>query len=134
MANATTVIETSVTAVEVIETSGRQGPPGPKGDPGPQGDPGPRGETGAGITMQGTAASVADLPNTGNPGDAYAVGGRIYMRTTAGAWVDTGPVGIPGKDGQIRFTGHGDPPVVIAGASPGDTYLDLDTGNVFKLV
>ena len=41
--------------------------------------------------------------------------------------------GPPGKDGQIRFTGTGPPPVVIVGASPGDTYLDIVSGDVFKL-
>lgn len=41
--------------------------------------------------------------------------------------------GPPGKDGQIRFTGNGPPPAVIVGAEPGDTYMDLLTGNVYKL-
>ena len=45
-----------------------------------------------------------------------------------------GPPGAPGKDGQIRFTGRGAPPAVVVGAEPGDTYLDLDTGNIFKLI
>lgn len=43
-----------------------------------------------------------------------------------------GPQGVKGADGQIRFTGHG-PPGVIIGASPNDTYLDLDTGDIYKL-
>ena len=37
-----------------------------------------------------------------------------------------------GRDGQMRFTGHG-PPGVIVGAQPLDTYLDLDTGDIYKL-
>lgn len=44
-----------------------------------------------------------------------------------------GATGPAGKDGQIRFTGHGAPPTVIVGASPGDTYLDLDAGDIYKL-
>lgn len=40
--------------------------------------------------------------------------------------------GPPGKDGQIRYTGNG-PPGVIVGAEPGDTYIDLLTGDIFKL-
>lgn len=40
--------------------------------------------------------------------------------------------GPPGKDGQIRFTGNG-PPGTIVGAEPGDTYMDLDTGDIYKL-
>ena len=43
-----------------------------------------------------------------------------------------GPPGPPGKDGQIRFTGMG-PPGTIVGSSPGDTYMDLATGDVYKL-
>ena len=50
-----------------------------------------------------------------------------------GATGPTGATGPAGKDGQIRFTGHGAPPTVIVGASPGDTYLDLDTGDIYKL-
>lgn len=43
-----------------------------------------------------------------------------------------GPPGPPGRDGQIRFTGHG-PPGVIVGAQPEDTYVDLLTGDIYKL-
>lgn len=43
-----------------------------------------------------------------------------------------GVPGPPGKDGQIRFTGEG-PPGVLVGAEPGDTYMDLTTGDVYKL-
>lgn len=43
-----------------------------------------------------------------------------------------GTPGPPGKDGQIRFTGNG-PPGTIVGAEPGDTYMDLLTGDIFKL-
>lgn len=46
--------------------------------------------------------------------------------------VPAGTQGPPGKDGQIRFTGHG-PPGVLVGAEPGDTYMDLSTGTVYKL-
>lgn len=92
-----------------------------------------------GLRFLGALPSVADLPVTGTPGDAYVIDGRIHMFSTAGAWVDSGPVGAPGadgtdgKDGQIRFTGRGAPPTVIVGAEPGDTYLDLDTGDIYKL-
>lgn len=49
-----------------------------------------------------------------------------------GTGTTPGPPGPPGKDGQIRFTGHG-PPGVIVGAEPGDTYMDLLTGDLYKL-
>ena len=55
----------------------------------------------------------------------------------AGGFVNVGliqgPPGPPGHPGQIRFTGNGAPPAVIVGAEPGDTYLDLDTGDIYKL-
>ena len=44
-----------------------------------------------------------------------------------------GPAGPAGADGQIRYTGIGPPPIVIVGASPGDTYLDLLSGDIYKL-
>lgn len=94
---------------------------------------GPQGARG-GITFLGELGSAGDLPPTGAPGDAFAISGRIFLRTADERWVDAGPVGAPGKDGQIRFTGSGEPPAVIVGAQPGDTYLDLDTGNIFKLI
>lgn len=50
-----------------------------------------------------------------------------------GATGPTGATGPAGAAGQIRFTGHGPPPTVIVGASPADTYLDLDSGDVYKL-
>lgn len=110
-----------------------QGPPGPPGPQGSAGAPGPQGESGHGITFLGELASTADLPAAGDAGDAFAIAGRIFLRTAAGDWVDAGPVGAPGKDGQIRFTGAGAPPALIVGASPGDTYLDTETGHIYTL-
>ena len=55
------------------------------------------------------------------------------QRAVADALEDVvGVPGPPGKDGQIRFTGHG-PPGTIVGAEPGDTYMDLSTGDIYKL-
>lgn len=55
------------------------------------------------------------------------------QRAVADALEDVvGVPGPPGKDGQIRFTGHG-PPGTIVGAEPGDTYMDLNTGDIYKL-
>ncbi len=42
---------------------------------------------------------------------------------------DAGPQGAPG---QPRWTGQG-PPGVVIGASPGDEYLDVLTGDVYRL-
>lgn len=128
----TEMLEREVPTYEMLELA-EQGPPGPPGPQGVQGVPGPQGEGGGGITYLGALPDASLLPGTGAPGDAFSIGGRLHMRTTAGEWVDAGPVGAPGKDGQIRFTGTGEPPVLIVGASPGDTYLDTETGHIYTL-
>lgn len=84
-------------------TPGRPGVPGKPGPPGPQGPPGPKGDKGE-----------PGEDHTGIPGPQ-------------------GEPGPPGKDGQIRFTGNGPPPVAIIGAEPGDTYMDLSNGDIYKL-
>ena len=61
-----------------------------------------------------------------------APSGRAVAAALEGVIGEPGPPGPPGKDGQIRFTGNG-PPGVIVGAEPGDTYMDLITGDIFKL-
>lgn len=103
---------------------------------GPQGKPGPLGPPGAAVHILGELPDVSALPVTGAPSDAYLIAGDLHV-WAGDAFANVGPIqgppGPPGHPGQIRFTGHGPPPMVIVGAEPGDTYLDLDTGNVFKL-
>ena len=43
-----------------------------------------------------------------------------------------GKDGVDGKDGQPRFWGEGEPGVII-GAEPGDLYLDITTGTMYRL-
>ena len=52
---------------------------------------------------------------------------------------EQGPPGPPGSDGGpgpagalVKWFGNG-PPGVIIGASPGDFYLDLDSGDIYTL-
>ena len=96
---------------------------------------GPPGAPGAGLHITGVLPSAADLPPTGALGDAYLIAGDLYVWDAA--WVNAGPIqgppGPPGHPGQIRYTGLGPPPAVIVGAEPGDTYLDLNTGDIYKL-
>ena len=114
-----------------ILTEAEQGPPGP---PGPQGQTGPAGADGAGLRILDVLASTADLPASAQAGDAYLVGTNGWLWNGA-AWKDMGPIQGPrGKDGQIRFTGNGPPPAVIIGSEPGDIYLDLITGDTYKLI
>lgn len=64
----------------------------------------------------------------GDKGDKGDAGGE------PGAQGPPGEQGSPGRDGQIRFTGQGPPPVVIVGSIPGDVYMDLSSGNLYKLI
>lgn len=68
---------------------------------------------------------------------AYANNGTGMTQDAADAryvkQADIGDLkGADGKDGQIRFTGHGAPGTII-GANPGDTYMNLDNGDIYKL-
>lgn len=111
--------------------------PGPPGIRGADGVDGAAGPPGAGLSILGVLDSPSDLPVTAQASDAYLIGGDLWVYAGTG-WTNAGPVqgppGARGKDGQIRFTGHGAPPTVIVGSEPGDTYLDLDTGDIYKLI
>lgn len=101
--------------------------------PGPRGPAGAQGEAGKGLVILGVLASEADLPPAAAVGDAYLIGTDVWLFSGA-TWVNAGNIrGPAGKDGQIRFTGNGAPPTVIVGAAPGDTYMDLLTGDIYKL-
>ena len=101
--------------------------------------PGPSGAPGAGLRIAGAVADASQLPGGAAPGDTWLARDSGHGHTWDGAaWIDIGPIAIQGpagrdgKDGQIRFTGHGAPGVLV-GAEPGDTYLDLLTGEIYKL-
>lgn len=104
---------------------------------GVQGEAGAKGDAGAGLALHGTYATLAALQAahpTGAVGDAYAVGGDLYVwDADTAAWANAGAFrGPAGDPGQIRFVGTGAPGTII-GASPGDTYLDMTTGNIYTL-
>lgn len=72
---------------------------------------------------------------TGPPGPPGPEGPQGEPGTPGGPPGPQGEQGIQGErgdDGQIRFTGTG-PPGLIIGARPGDTYMDLETGDIYKL-
>lgn len=111
------------------------------GVPGLQGPPG---EPGRNFQLAGSVADYAALPVLAleDAGQAWMTNndGRVYV-WSGSAWpaegaapVLQGPAGKDGAPGQIRFTGHGPPPAVLVGASPGDLYLDLDTGTTYQLI
>ena len=101
--------------------------------------PGPAGAHGAGLAVAGAVDSAALLPAAASAGDTWVTRDDGHGHTWNGAaWVGIGPIaiqgpaGAAGKDGQIRYTGHGAPGVIL-GAEPGDTYLNLLTGEIYKL-
>lgn len=83
------VVVLTPAAPQVIEVvaQGPQGPQGPQGIQGVVGPTGPTGPQGAGVQLQGTVATPADLPLEGNtPGDSIAVAstGKIYTWSVIG--------------------------------------------------
>jgi hypothetical protein len=89
---------------------GLQGPAGltgPAGPAGPQGPAGPTGPPGTAINVQGTKATIGDLPATGSIGDAWLVSANSHLyvwSTTAGAFIDFGP-GLQGPPGPAGPAG-----------------------------
>lgn len=108
-----------------------------RGVPGLPGPAGERGDPGAGLALNGVLSSPANLPLSAAAGDAYLIAGDLWVFGGV-TWTNAGPVQGPqgerGKDGQIRYTGYGAPPTVILGAEPNDVYLDLNTGDIYKLL
>lgn len=117
--------------------------PGIQGGKGARGSEGAQGPSGEMLVLSGAADTYALLPVTLTDYDY----GQIWMTNDTGKiyfWDGSqfppeadgpairGPSGPDGTPGQIRFTGLGDPGTII-GASPNDTYLDTQTGNVWTL-
>ena len=126
---------------------GDTGPRGEKGDQGVPGNdstvPGPKGDTGAqgvSVTLQGTKATIADLPLTGNAGDGWIVttgdglthlnGSLWFWNVSDGAWNDIGPiVGPQGDKGDPGDQGaKGDQGVPGNDGAPGADGAKGDTG------
>jgi hypothetical protein len=116
--------------------TGPTGPTGPEGPQGIQGDTGPQGPQGVSITLQGTVATVGDLPLTGNNvNDAYIVeaDGDLYV------WDGTewnsvgqivGPEGPEGPKGDKGDKGdQGDPGADSTVPGPG-----VATGGVARQI
>ena len=126
-----------------IGPAGPEGPQGPEGPTGPQGLQGP---AGLGITFKGQLATVNDLPAGAAQGDAYLLQSDDSLQiwdAASGSWVNggsiqgpqgiAGPAGVPGPRGTAWFTGSGEPPAELAGAMPGDIYLDEVSGQTYRL-
>lgn len=93
---------------------GIQGPKGDQGDQGVDGIQGPTGDQGppgTSVRIQGTVATVANLPQNANPGEGYIVSedGDLYFYTDIDGWTSAGqiigPAGPTGQQGPIGETG-----------------------------
>lgn len=69
-----------------------------------------------------------DIPEPLNFGIGPTLGGG-----NGGGGGVAGPPGADGKDGSQWFFGVGEPVVALPGSSPGDVYLDTDTGTIYRL-
>ena len=126
---------------------GDTGPRGEKGDQGVPGNdstvPGPKGDTGdqgVSVTLQGTKATIADLPLTGSAGQGWIVttgdglthlnGSLWFWNVSEGAWNDIGPiVGPQGDKGDPGDQGaKGDQGVPGNDGAPGADGAKGDTG------
>jgi hypothetical protein len=126
---------------------GETGPPGQKGDQGVpgndstvQGPPGDTGAQGVSVTLQGTKATIADLPLTGLAGQGWIVttgdglthlnGSLWFWNVADGAWNDIGPiVGPQGDKGNPGDQGDkGDQGVPGNDGAPGAAGDKGDTG------
>ncbi len=89
-------------------TQGEQGPTGPEGPQGPVGPQGPAGQDGTGISIQGTVATIGDLPANGNSnGDLYIVtaDGNGYA-WDGSMWTNVGQIqGPQGPQGEQGMQG-----------------------------
>lgn len=140
---------------------GPEGPMGPPGPAGEDGADGADGAPGVGVPTGGTAGQVLAkvdgtdynthwVDQTGSGGgdgvDEVFVGVdqpsdptglppslELWYDPDATADAITGPPGPAGDDGTRWFDGAGAPVEPIAGANPGDYYLDTTTGNVWQL-
>lgn len=113
---------------------GIQGVPGADGLPGLEGPQGDTGAQGVSVTLQGTKATIADLPPapvdyndfaghgwivTTGDGETHLDGSLWFWNLTTGQWNDIGPiVGPAGPRGPQGFTG-----------SKGEPGAQGDTGN-----
>lgn len=122
-----------------------QGPTGPTGPRGPEGPIGPAGTPG---THGSVIYSGVGPPqtNTGVTGDYWfdtMTGTFIGPKPASGTWPlsgtvlkgargDTGSAGSAGPRGSAWFSGPG-APTTVAGSSAGDMYLDVTSGDVYRL-
>ena len=93
-----------------------------------QGPQGPTGQAGYSVhTGEGVPAA-----NLGQNGDSYInLLSWDYYVMDSGVWVKIG--NIAGQDGISVSAGNGNPTTSGATGNPGDTYIDLSTGDIYHM-
>jgi hypothetical protein len=81
------------------------------------------------VGRRGQTPFTADRMNHLERGVGNAHGRLDRVQLVAGP---PGPKGVDGRSVR-RFSGSGPPPDAIIGASPGDEYLDVLTGDLYVL-
>lgn len=76
---------------------------------------------------------TTDQDNTTTTIPGAEAGSVTFVQSGKAIPGPAGPAGPQGPPGHIQFKGHGPPPDVIVGATPGSTYLDLDSKLVYEL-
>lgn len=123
-----------------------------KGDPGDPGAPGNDGNDGTSVTIRGSVADAAALPDDLGPedaGDGYITADTGHLHVWSGTeFVDAGeirgPKGDPGDPGTPGAPGEAGPrgtrwytgvgaPGSLPDSLTGDLYLDTATGTVYEL-
>lgn len=99
----------SVLAAGIRGARGEQGVQGVQGEKGEKGDQGEQGVQGYGLNIQGTLATVGDLPSSPFPGEAYLIE-NILWSWSGTTWVSLGPLrgeqGIQGEQGSQGIQGE----------------------------
>ena len=87
---------------------------------------------GAGVSLEQVAALIAEAISSGQLGGG---GGSVGPEGPIGPIGPIGPAGPPGADGEPGSQwGFGDgPPGTLIGSRPGDVYMDVLTGEFYKL-
>jgi hypothetical protein len=82
------------------------------------------------VNPESSVVEVVELASATGPQGPQGEPGEQGPPGERGPQGDQGPQGEPGN---VRWQGAGPPPAVIVGASAGEMYLDVTTGDLYQL-